>query len=147
MAAKKVAAPRLGRRHATGTKGKPGTKRPASRPSATKKSGRSARTQPSTGLAFVCKMGEGQVGVEVTTGETVLDMLSRATFPPGTFKTQRGGDITNLIQAAEREVREGHKQNIAACFHDLRVDATPASLETTIQPGAVVTLVPKITGG
>ena len=135
---RRVNAPKMGQRKKV-TKKKVAKKKTTAR--------RAASTAPQTGTAFVCKMGEGQVGVEVSRGETVLDMLRRAEFPPGTFKTQQGGDIRNLIQAAESEVSAGRASNIAACFQDLRVNAEPGNLESPVEPGAVVTLVPKITGG
>lgn len=139
---KKVSAPKMGHKK---TASKKASKKPQS-----KKAGRKGRT-PSTsvqrGNAYVCKMGEGQVPCEVTEGETVLDLLTRAEFPPGTFKTHQGGDIRNLIDAANQEVTSGRQANIASCFQDLRVDAEPGTLETPIKPGSIVTLVPKITGG
>ena len=151
--AKKPAAPKMGRRRAGAKSAKTGgatpraTKKTAKK--TTKKAGgrRPARTAPAEGDAFVCKMGESQVAVNVKEGETLFDMLNRAEFPRGTFKTDRGTDITNLIQAAEAEVAQGGATNVAACFQDLRIDGMGATLESPIKPGVIVTLVPKITGG
>jgi hypothetical protein len=138
-----------GKATASGTAGKPTAKKATKNAPAKKPAGRkpAAKTQPTEGEAFVCKMGESQVGVTVKSGETLYDMLKRAVFPRGTFKTKAGTDITNLIAAAEQDVAQGQATSVAACFQDLRVDGMGATLETPIKPGVIVTLVPKITGG
>jgi len=132
---KKVQAPKVGAKN--------------QQPQVSRVQNRRQGTTPATNSnkVFIAKLGESQIAVDYQSGDTVLSVLTRAEFPEGVFKTANGTSITNLIKAAKAEMESGRATSIAACFSDLRVNAALASLETPLQGGAILTLIPKITGG
>lgn len=112
-----------------------------------KKASASRRPSWRNATVTLAKLGEEEIIVPVSQGQTVLDVFKNAVLPEGAFKTADGRSITNLISAAEASVSRGRANNIAACFDDIRCNASPASLTTSVSPDDIVTLVPNIRGG
>jgi len=105
-------------------------------------------TSVAEGSVFICKMGETPIEVkDVSAGTRMVDVLRRAVFPPGVIKGRGGRDISNVIEAAEADVAAGRIGNIGQAFNTVRVNAQPATLETLINPGDQISLIPNITGG
>lgn len=98
-------------------------------------------------VAFLAKLGETQIEVKVERGDRVVDVLKKGQFPEGVIKGESGQSITNLYDAAERMVSQGTIRSVDQAFSDIRVNATPATLNTEVAPDDVITLIPKIKGG
>lgn len=122
------------------------TKVAAAAKSKTAKSSSSTSASTDTNV-YVAKLGESKIPVVFVEGMTVFECLKNCTFPEGAIMTKNGKSITNIVDAAQADVSAGRKRSIQECIKDIRVNAVPASLETKLNRGDLVQMVPDIDGG
>jgi len=112
----------------------------------TKKAKKTAKVSEDP-MVHIGKLGESTLSLPAEANDTVFSVLKRTTFPEGAIVNKAGKSVTNLIDAAEADIKRGVRKNMAECIKDIRVNGSPANLETKVVGGDILTMIPDIEGG